>query len=567
MSLVLLPNWSDALTKTGLDAPESLQQKKLPTAWQPDVRDLRPESFPTPFGRAEATAFSLAFGTEEQLRTERFASRFRILVEAAALGLLEAEVIDLSFDAGRLGKALLEVHPEREGYRYLTILKRRAGGQETIFGASSPRCLFFGHSRRTEPEWSELKNQVERNSNLNDAHLLLAEFRESLRNRNQWDPKNIPWMRGFDLLVKNTRVTEGLSRYRDDSRTLCPVPLWTGEPAGGIRKHDVLFFPTLDKGYGKRLLEWMRGTVDEQSESSAGFVRILNERNDVLARIRLPKSREGVNAAYLGAGLVRPAEPAVAPRGAKPRLDDDQRGRGFLSVLQPVFRSFDGLRRQAVVSDPAHYPDIVSRTLRAFGDVHTGLAQRVYFSQSVEEWARDQGAYPDDSALEGEEGGPNGFVANLDTGKAVYVERWNDQVFHDLSSLGYVLFQFFSGQALLADGQLVADDGEPLVISAEGRPIDVQRGPYAFVTEAKNKDAIARRLATLQRFHRSYSNRKVSAPGGTLAKLAGRAFVNWALGRDPLQNGTPASEWSVATFGTLGLPLARDAHGDSGEEG
>ena len=75
------------------------------------------------------------------------------------------------------------------------------------------------------------------------------------------------------------------------------------------------------------------------------------------------------------------------------------------------------------------------------------------------------------------------------------------------------------------------------------------------------KKDLVKRLATLQRFWRSYHGIQSSQEAGSrLAYESARAFVKWVCDQEPMPIGTPSSQTESASYGSLVLPLMKDPH-------
>jgi hypothetical protein len=206
--------------------------------------------------------------------------------------------------------------------------------------------------------------------------------------------------------------------------------------------------------------------------------------------------------------------------------------------------------------------------LSTFGDVHRGGGQTMSYSRPVEDWVLkpDSMGYPVPEDLAGDAGGESfGRVVALAGGNGVaYVERWRKNDFGDLRAVGYALFLSFVGEGEVRPGPtgtISSRGGGKLLEAREGRPIDATPQAYQAMFDPHQRDALRRRLAAVQRFWRSYQEREGQPePGTGLAVAAARAFACWVCGVEPLAIGTRAARWSDAQFGSLTVPVARDAH-------
>ena len=573
MTIMLLPNWN-----TG--AKVGAQAIVPPNTWNPQAQDLEARALPTPFAQARRFAHLLSNATSisaEDGTGNRALQRFRDLVLGLCLGELRLELVDLerSVDADNFGKALARVDKDS---RFLGMLRRPSAtaSQSIIFGATDAACLLWPHPRRSDDQdWASLRSAIAsvpgRESR---AYALLADWRATLQS--EWAPTFNPWMRALDLILGTPKPSPNHFELRDNSRLEGPVRLYVGgtEQLGGKRRLRRIYFPVLSDGRARAFFDLCGFSFTRNSDATALDAR--DSTGKLRGSILRPQGQTGGDQLLLGWGNVRMEDtsPEVRSSPSDGFLDGLP---SLLTEVGPLRKEFEEAdRAEGVPHDPASrlaaYPDAV-RFLFRVGDLFSS-SPLVSYSRQALLGLRDSNASPLPGLQEARRNeGPSGpRILEWETQGVHHAAIYTDD---DVLALGYVLFSYFCGTADLSPNvatPFARADRTPLTFDSDGRPIDAVPEVYALIKDSATLGAIGRRLATLQRFVRTYSSAITEASGNDPAKrlsglrgAAARRLAAAARGdaASAIELGSiPGIEqWASVLLPRCGLPLriARDA--------
>lgn len=554
-NIVLLPHYAEASASPGLNKIAG-----LPDVWRPDLKNVQPRSFPTPFAIAETAAFHLERGTTGE--PSFYQNAFDALVLGFVLGHLRLDLWNLSVEGGPLGSALSIVEPDS---KYLGVLVD-AQNANVVYGASDKHALFWPGARVTESQWRNLLQRINGDNQAGRARQLLADFREVLRGAKMWEPDEIPWMRGLDTLIGQNQPSPSQRTLHEDSQFFGPLRLSLVQGAGSKDAKEVVtrvYLPSLKPGYARSIRE-MCG-LSFRSIPERYLVVAVDVGNRDLFHIRLPNVNTGAEMLYLGAGNVSRTENVAV--GAAPGRVDLHKPDGLFSQLTPILQSLaaaDGgmPSNERLQSLPVFYPDVLRIPARLI------RPSSVSYSPAVERLVQQGVAIPDVEAL-GEAG--IALPVTLGSGerrRAIYLERVGEHDVGDLRAVGYLLWLYFSGQAEVTDGVgpiRSSANLEALTTGTEERPLAPTDAAAGLVLDTRfqqdTRAALTRRLATFQRFVTTYRQVDIAQPGGLLARRSIEALSAWVFDpQSPLPSlGAPATKAIQVPLGAdLKLPLFAD---------
>jgi hypothetical protein len=500
----------------------------IPRGWEPEPNTYDPAAFPTPFGRAEATALVLRTGT---LGVHRLFDEFKWLLLGVVSGVLRVVPDDL-VRLDNLGRALMLVDPEA---RYFSRIVWGTSGPATVFGMTYRTCLFWSHARREDSDWSRLRSAVEPRMSI--ALTLLDQWRKTLQSSGRWNAQLVQWQRAVDLIIDQGGAAGGSDvSLRADTVNVGPIAvlLPTGEGAQSQRA-EWLYVPSYDPGRLGRFRSLLQANPTQGPE---GLV-LLDPSGAVRARIStLPQVTTDGKKIAAGVGSVEVVDGTPVAGGGPPRTDEVRR---FLEPVQRVLseegRAIDdaSVRRQ-----PWAYPD----ALRLLAFVSDSVPEGAILSNRAHMACVSGAMLPDEAGDD---------LASLPVGtqRIILVDRIDAMALHELRGLGLLLYRVFVGEVSLRQGAFVpgsvpssfAEAAEPFAAPSKN-PLE----PAAWVTALVSKDpplALVKRLATLQRFVATYANAEP-----ILAKAA-RSFAKWAADRE-----LPIAPMGRAASRTLGLTVA-----------
>lgn len=552
MSTVLLPQWPTPPSGSGVifklySNPQG--SIPVPASWRiaipDDVDDLeKVEAFayPTPWAWALMTSAVI----REQKWSHLLFRRYQILLQALTLGYLDLEIVDLK--ALELGRLLVQVD---DRFRYLGLLRGGASLQKeqlrgVVWGATSPETLVWPTPRRTPAEWQSLFDEVKPHER--KALQPWADLRALLRDGGQWDPERVPWMKAVDYMVESLQLppSDRYQVYYVHCRTVGPVRALF--PDGSSRP---LYLPIYTPDFAKDFLRALTGTFRPEAEA----VIIRDSRNQPAYTIAMPRVIVGGDLQAAGGGVVRPVGGMVQPyfETSRIRLQDDSQGQGYFSALQPLYeelsRTSDALA-EAVQRYPYFYPDAVRVVVHRLGEAGIPKASVVFSPRSFEIlFEQDIASLPRLRDLDTPS--PNYFVYRAAETAFVFLEHYENVDFGDLRALGWVLWQFFIGEAYLdRSGLQDSRTAEPLMDGLYAKS-DVYRQVFSDEGRAR-----CRRLATLQRFVKAYQGG--SRPEEELCRRAVEAFARWVWGQDVIPNGPQRPRVHEVRIGPGSFRLARD---------
>lgn len=550
MSTVLLPQWPTPPAGSGIifklyDNPGGVLP--VPAPWQiaiPDkvgsLEEVEAFAYPTPWAWALMTSAVI----RERKWSHLLFQHYQVLLQALTLGYLDLEVVDLT--TLELGRLLAQVD---DRFRYLGLLRggTRLRGEQLrgiVWGATSPETLVWPTPRRTPQEWQSLFDEVQ--PHVRDALQPWADLRALLQGNGQWDPQRVPWMAAVDFIVGSLSPSDRYQVYHVHCRTVGPVRVLF--PDGNLYP---LYLPVSSPGFAKDFLRALTGTFHPGAEA----VIIRDSRNQPAYAIALPQVVVGGRLQWAGGGVLRPIEGMVRPYFDAPqiRLRDDSQGPGYFSVLHSLYeelsQAVDDLA-EAVERYPYLYPDAIRVVVHRLGEAGIPRAAVVFSRRAFEVlFEQDIASLPRLQDIDTPS--PHSFVYRNGGTAFVFLERYGDVDFGDLRALGWVLWQFFIGEAYF--------DRRALREGRTGEPL--MEGLYAgsVVYEQVRSDEVrnrCRRLAALQRFVKAYGGG--GGPEAELCRQAVEAFARWVWGEDVIPNGPQCSKYYEVDIGPARFRLARD---------
>lgn len=566
--VVLLPKWNAAPTWKDVIGKALDPDTGLPEDWEPKLTQSKTLdqaeaiAFPTPFAWAEMMSAVIRQGLFNHLLFRFYGDLFLGLT----LGHLQLEVTDLK--GFELGKVLTSTD---DRYRYFGLLRghpRHPELQNKVFGATAPESLLWPSPRRTDAEWRKLKDVITTDSRMNDGYQLLAEMRDLMRRQKLWAPDATPWMKGLDRILGDHKGGEGAKHFQAHCRLSGPILASVGPV-----NLKPLYFPVYEAGFASDLLRALTGSFRQEE----GAIAIYDDKSRKSCEIRMPSIPTDGDLLLAGAGTVRPPDGPGRIKefgSSRVRLEDDDRGEGLYSLLQPLnealrnpqpFYTPPGRDPEAVRQFPFFFPDVIRIPVSRLGQV-AARDNDVSFSNQAYELAfdPDSSGLPVINELGGQSDANSYFVFHHARGgksrQLVFIEKFAGRQVGDLSSLGWVLWAYFTGEVSWQDDKLRDSELTPVLAEVNsGRLLELT--PGAFRKATTNREQY-RRLAALQRFLRSYSERARAGGAGDVARLlyeAARAFVVSVWPDQPvLENGYPARNWQAVELDGLRLELARD---------
>jgi hypothetical protein len=554
--IVLLPKWESAPDWNEVIGKVFGPEKPLPEPWQPRLEEARrleeveAFAFPTPFAWAEMMAAILRQSLYNHLLFELYEN----LVLGLVLGHLHLEVVDLKDKGGDFGKVLEQTDNR---YRYFGILRgspRNQNLQGKVFGATSPDSLFWPSPRRSEDEWRELREAINRDSNLQGGYQVLADFRELLRQQKLWVPDALPWVRGLDRIIGDRSPSDGCKHFHMHSRSVGPILVTF------LNDKRALYIPVYERNFAAELLRALTGSFNPED----GRIALRDDRGTKHYEILMPTVPTGGDPILAGAGTVRVIDAPGRIRSYssnRVRLYDDEKGRGLFSLLQPLYVGLGNDVNLGDIKDrPFFYPDIIRIAVNRLGDAGLPGAD-VSFSDQAYELAFDPNSpgLPLVSELENPAQGNRGFVLRYSyegrTKTALYIEEYAGRHVGDLTALGYVLWLFFTGTAEYRDGMICDSGLAPLMDRGTGQPLYPTTEVYQKVRKEQREH---RKLAALQRFIRAYAERGGEADIDRLCSEAAKAFARWVWSEEVIPNGRQPRQQLSVQLGSLRINLARD---------
>jgi hypothetical protein len=539
MAIALLHSWSEDISTPGLFVLHD--GLSAPGAWRLKGVTADPKAFPTPLARAEATSHVLRGG--EEAAGHELAVRFKLLAYGLTLGKLQYVLLDLAApELDNLGRALVRVEPDS---RYLGLVGRGSEGAFAAFGATHPECLLFPHARRSRADWDDLAGAVGREQDL--ASRLLADLRAALDAADAWNPEVVAWQSGIECLLGQQTPSPDLIELRRNARFIGPFVLRVAG-ASGEKTLQAIYWPVVHREYTQKVVEYFKLKPTRTAE----FVELRDAVDNAAARVLLPMAGENVDPVALGAGQIE----IVPQRELQPqengRLFLQCRGGqpGLVDLLRPVETALrdshfgPAARRASAVGAPLSQeqaqqcPVFFPDSIRIIADMGLwrgeGEADAIRFSRRCEEVVFGPGGpgrYP-----EVRDADSGSVVVRLETGagpvRVAFVERCGGTEVGDLRALGLLLFQLFVGEAELdaEAGGIVDGSFTPLVEQSVEHPLEPVADLYARSSSPVEAERLGRRLATLQRFVRSYRSGDGTAGADRLLWLAARALATWARG-------------------------------------
>lgn len=507
----------------------------IPVGWEPESNTYDPAAFPTPFGRAEATALILKAGAPG---VELF-EHFRLLLLGVLAGVLRVVPEDLA-RLDNLGRALMLVDGDA---RYFCKVVEPA--TSLTFGASYRSCLLWSHARRDASDWNRLRTAID--PRLGFALALLAQWRDTLRSSGRWSGQVVAWQRAVDVILEQagTIALDPASLDADSRQTgpfLAQLPF--GDSARPARA-ELLYLPAHDPGRLRRFRALLQATPSTTQDS----VTLVDTASAVRARIViLPAVATGANKLAAGVGAVELFDGTAAPGTGAPRVEEIER------LLEPVCRALIEENRP-VDTDSVRgalwaYPDAIRLLALTRGTVPATI-----LLSSAAQVACFAGA-----ALPPESSEDVGFL-QVGAQRLVLLDKLGDVSLLELRALGLTLFRVFTGELTTRAGVLTRGTAAPLLHVAGPPFASDSRNPLepsAASIQAVNGEPpqeLRKKLATLQRFVATYAGAEL------LLGKASRSFAAWAADRDePVAPLGKVGERSLPLQVTgFTIPLAADA--------
>jgi hypothetical protein len=527
--LNIAPNWSEIIGKTfEADRP-------LPEPWQPRLElvntldKVEAFAFPTPFAWAEMMAAVLRQGLYDHLLFKFYED----LVLGLVLGHLQLEVSDLKgFEFGKI------LAGTDDRYRYFGLLRahpRHSELQGKVFGATSSEALFWPSARRTDADWRKLREAYTTDVRLNDAYQVLADLRDLLSLQKLWQVVEVPWIKGLNHIIADHKPSDGHKHFHVHSRLVGPV---LAKMPGD--RQQPFYFPVYENQFVSDFLRALTGSFKQEE----GRIVILDDKQRRHYEIRMPTVPSDGDILLAGAGTIRSLdEPGKIKEFQfnRVRLEKDEKGEGLTYLLQPLDEALRRPQPQypalgkdvtAIKQRPFFYPDIIRIPVARLGQA--GVPEQVVsFSDRAYKLAFESSGtgLPLLSELSSQPETHQFILPHTHAGKTtqvIYIEEYGGHPVGDLRALGWVLWSYFIGTAELQGDKLRDTELTPLLkATSTGRLFDLAEEAYRRVVEERSTH---RRLATLQRFLRAYTERG-SASGASdvdrLCQAAAQTFVKW----------------------------------------
>ncbi len=461
----------------------------IPDDWRPRSERINPESFPSPYGRHEATRLLCGRG------------EFREPLARASAALLKGLVGGLFFFRWLTPK---DVRSEQlrslldstlsDAWPFLGLI---TDGAERVWGYTidGPVPVLAG---ARDLEVDQLVELVSKGVNGDIVRRLLAPIREDFVRKNRWTPnERRPWMALLNEILGESGPAEsdGKVDIRSDIRCWGPFPFASGEASA--QHTDYLYLPVYAPNFVSSLAHAF--ATDRVSQpDGAGLVELRS--ND--------RASPGVRLVSRDVELAEPRRPldgvAVGPiqwSGQPPgdlrvALDRSQ----GLTIFDDHCRASSADVRD-VDSRPHLFSD-VQRMVATYLPERMGGDPMSPVSRALQEFLRKRGAPGVVSDSQSRELRDSGLAFQLEDSphSHLFVESWLDSPPHaigDLSTLGMALWLTFVRET--------AADGHPWIRhQEEGFPFQFHPEMESRFSSRAHLDRLAMQLASLQRFARSH---------------------------------------------------------------
>lgn len=479
----------------------------IPKGWEPDPNTYQPGAFPTPYGRAEATALVLGTG---QPGVPLF-DHFQWLLMGLLSGVLRVVPDDLR-RLDNLGQSLDLVDPEA---RYFARIVWDEPGKTTTFGVTYRTCLLWSHARRTTDDWNRLSNAIAPRRSI--ALALLAQWRETLHSAKAWSAQAVPWQRAIELILQQGGdVRTDAASLRSDTAHQGPLyVLVSAEDPTQKPRLEWLYLPV----YAKGRLQQFRSRLQAKPSKTSDSAVLLDASGAACARIStLPQVAAGASKLAAGIGTLEIIDTGAAAGIGAPQTEELAR------LLEPVRQALKEAGRStdpaSIRAAPWAYPD----ALRLMAFLQEGIAEGVILSNAAHMACIGGAQVPDESSDQ---------VASLQIGqqKLVLMDALGDKGLFELRALGLTLYRVFIGELGIKQGVLTTGVNVSVLGQVSSPFAADSKNPLesaAWVTQivaAEPPLAIRKRFATLQRLVATYENAEPM-----LAKSA-RSFAAWAADR------------------------------------
>ncbi len=485
--IALVPAQKISVERGKFSSAEALSG--IPDDWRPRPERINPESFPSPYGRHEATRLLCGRG---EFR-EPLARASAALLKGLAGGLfffrwLTPKDVQSSQLRSLLDSTLSDAWP------FLGLITDDA---ERVWGytVDGPIPVLAG---ARDLDVDQLVELVSKRVNGDIVRRLLTPIREDFVRQNRWTPnERQPWMALFDEVLGEspTADAEGKLDLRSDIRCWGPFPCTSGEAS--TQHTEYLYLPVHAPNFVASLAHAFAtdrasqpdgaGVVELRSSDRASpGVRLVSRDVDLAERHR---PLDGVAVGQLQwSGQI--------PGDLRAALDRSQ----GLAIFDEHCRAPSADVRD-VDSRPHRFSD-VQRMVATYLPERMGGDPTSPISRALQEFLRKRGAPGVISESQARELREAKLAFQLDAAPHthLFVESWFDAPAHvvgDLSTLGMALWLYFVREA--------PADGQPWIRHQdEGFPFQLHPEIENRLSSKTHLDRLSSQLASLQRFARSH---------------------------------------------------------------
>lgn len=463
----------------------------VPDDWKPRSNDINPESFPSPYGRWEATMYLCGRG--EFLEPLALASA--TLLKGLVGGLLyfrwlsaaDMKSVELK---QLLDSTLTTQFPEWPFFGLITDADDKAWG----YMLEGPVPVLAG---ARADDWRQLEELVSKRVKISTIAAMLGPIRDDLKGRNRWSPdKDHPWMMLFDNVLKDAAADRDRQTLdmRIDVRSWGPFQFKSSSSSGS--NSEVFYLPALAPGFVPQVTDTLLHSEPHQPEGT-GHVEYIasnpNRRVRVIARpVQLDKDSRALDGIVLGK-FESPARPGDFKAT---QLAQSQILGTFEHHLNKVRNMAERLE-----TEPHRFSD-VQRIVALYAPDRLGGAPNAPTSPALRDFLGRIGHASTLSNVETNDLLQNGHAFRLRTQNAtfLFVESWPKHAAHcvgDLSLLGFALFRMFAIENAPGGTKWLnrATDGFPFLFHPS-------LGPDLDSAEVRRD--VLNRLATLHRLLRVY---------------------------------------------------------------
>lgn len=476
----------------------SLPFQTSPEDWRPDYQSVRPPSYPSPYGRFEATSFLVGRDKFDQPLARASLALLKGLVGGA---LRFKWLAGSDLQSGRLQQLVNSTLPTQ--WPYVGLIDDEQG---KTWGYSLETLLPVLAGAR-HGDIDELEERVRNRTKDGAIRRLLQPLRESFQARAAWAEGDIkkPWMRLIDRALEVTQEGPAVELdLRVDVRSFGPFRTGVDD--------EFIYLPSASRGFVANLAQAIvRG--DPVQPQGSPFLDVVLGGDTRVSLVHRP------SAAVLD-GVVVGSPPPSAPTQSSVALPGSnviqQMGThvGRASNKRPPEEApwdFSDIQRAVAV----YAPELLGRAKRPF--VSEALRSKaVVFDRTEADLLCKQG---------------HAFLLPLDEdgdSSALFVERGRDKegLCGDLSMLGLALWHGFIGDDF-------DSDGKPYLVKHDQQfPVRFHPSLEAWWRDATKMTEVKKKLATLQRFLAAYLRPGAQTDWAGLASSAVWHFVRRLFGSD-----------------------------------